>query len=106
MTPQVLSFTAMDFKEFSWLRQFSGALHQQKSWGASQKDTEDVKRIFMDTNKIFLYVISEFSNCSLLKCTVTVAVLHLALDLLAFKVWTPETLHLIFNRTIFHFGKT
>ncbi|KAI8920608.1 cleft lip and palate transmembrane protein 1-domain-containing protein [Entophlyctis helioformis] len=69
-----LKFAPLEFWRFQLYTQFDESLRmQQTMMGADERDTDQLKRIFLETNPILLTI------------TVLVSVLHSAFDFLAFK---------------------
>ena len=77
------SSVEIKYEPISWgkLRlflQFSNALHSMGDFGFKDKDTDEVKGIFADTNMVLLMV------------TFAVSAVHLLFDFLAFKMRTSR----------------
>ena len=71
--PLKISFAPLGATRFQWMIQMHHSIQMHKEMGTPESEMEDVRRMFVETNSWLLVV------------TITVSLLHVVLDLLAFK---------------------
>lgn len=71
--PLTISFAPVGGTRFQWMLQMEQSVKMHRDMGTPESEMEEVRRMFVETNSILLVV------------TITVSVLHLVIDVLAFK---------------------
>ena len=71
--PLKISFAPVGTTRFEWMLKMLHSVEMHREMGTPESEMEDVRRMFVETNSLLLVV------------TITVSLLHVVLDLLAFK---------------------
>jgi len=71
--PLTISFAPLGNTRFEWMIKMEQSVQMHKEMGTPESEMEEVRRMFVETNSILLIV------------TIVVSVLHLVIDVLAFK---------------------